>query len=73
MKFISLIEIIPKNLNGKYFEDRKKVTVNVNYITHVFPFDEGRRSTIYVEGDGEGRIVDTEYSRLVGLLNEDAR
>lgn len=68
MKFISLIEIIPKNLNGKYFENRKKITVNTNYITHIFPFDDNR-STIYVEGDGEGRIVDVEYDDLVGLLN----
>lgn len=68
MKFIALIEIIPRNINGKYFEDRKKITVNTNYITHIFPFDDNR-STIYVEGDGEGRIVDREYYDLVGLLN----
>ena len=42
--------------------------MNTNYITHIFPFDDNR-STIYVEGDGEGRLVDVEYDDLVGLLN----
>lgn len=72
MKFITLIEIIPRNINGKYFEDRKKITVNTNYITHIFPFDDNR-SAIYVEGEDDVRIVDVEYSKLVRTLNEDAK
>lgn len=72
MKFISLIQIIPRNINGNVVEDRRKFAVNKNYITIVFPFDDNR-SAIYVEGEDDVRIVDVEYSKLVRTLNEDAK
>ncbi len=69
-RFISLIEIKGRRLNGNYVETKEHIGINCNRITHVIPvFSEGR-SIIFVDGDGDGRTVDIDYDTLIQLLND---
>jgi len=69
-RFISLVEIKGRSLNGNFIETKEHIGINADRITHVIPVFSEDRCIIFVDGDGDGRTVDIGYDSLMDLLNE---
>ena len=69
-RFIPLVEVKGRSLNGNYVETKEHIAVNADRITHIIPIFSEKQCIIFVDGDGDGRTVDIDFDTLVSMLNE---